>query len=531
MNPAVQEYLDLGFDVIPLKENDKRPLLPGWNQLSPEEQWSQAPDGANLGIRCGGECRVCVIDCDDKNLPGTYVNVTRQLAGWGFAQNEYPVVQTASGVGRHIYLSLAGDLPAGNYSNLCAEYGAGEVRYGPGAYVVSPPSVVDGCQYGLLGGDFRQLPRIDVADIFQLTGKEPVFVNHEGWQGNSAGGIPRVVKALLNGRKTDNFQSRSEVEQSILARLINAGKSYAQIEGFFLKNIHKPGVAKFAEKYRKDPKCGLEWLRISYESAVQFCQTPSPATLHARQLIAWATSKAWEGRTGSTDRAVFIAHCQIAERAGKYEYAASVRELAELAGIGAMTADRATHRLSEAGYLTLVQAAVGDLSNKYRLEVHNDTLPKDTMCGSVSLCSFQQHDSFRRAFGGLGKSGFQIWQYLMDFPHGVSAKDIAKLTGRHITTVRRILNKMSQLIDTVTGEIFVLVEKTGDLWIAREIDLDTVSQILGTAGLGRKQKERHADERRRHQKDLARIREQKNEQTDDFEAGRMQPVKEMDVTK
>jgi len=74
MNPAVQEYLDLGFDVIPLKENDKRPLLPGWNQLSPEEQWSQAPDGANLGIRCGGECRVCVIDCDDKNLPGTYTN-------------------------------------------------------------------------------------------------------------------------------------------------------------------------------------------------------------------------------------------------------------------------------------------------------------------------------------------------------------------------------------------------------------------------------------------------------------------------
>jgi hypothetical protein len=60
-----------------------------------------------------------------------------------------PIVKTASGLGRHIYLRLE-DPPAGATRLIHPNKGFGEFRFGCGAYVVAPPSIVGGCEYKLI---------------------------------------------------------------------------------------------------------------------------------------------------------------------------------------------------------------------------------------------------------------------------------------------------------------------------------------------------------------------------------------------
>ena len=57
----------------------------------------------------------------------------------------------------------------------------------------------------------------------------------------------------------------------------------------------------------------------------------SPAVTLAVSLAQWADDRPWPGRTGATDHAAYLAHLEIVERCGRSEYAASCRELGELA--------------------------------------------------------------------------------------------------------------------------------------------------------------------------------------------------------
>ena len=118
------------------------------------------------------------------------------------------------------------------------------------------------------------------------------------------------------------------------------------------------------------------------------------------------------------------------------------------------------------------------------------------------------HDVFRYG-GGLNGSSAEVYFFLLRWGP-MTACEIVQRTGRSKRTVHRVLRRMARIFDSVTGELLALVEKQGDgRWRALEnVNLDLIAEILGTAGIGEKQRKKHAEQRRFHARQLSRLREE-----------------------
>ena len=145
---------------------------------------------------------------------------------------------TPSG-GRHIYVSFRGGLP-GHWRRLAPDFGKGEFRFGPAAYVAAPPSITDRGSYELVAGDLRQLPELEVADVLPILGNQDTGKADDvaaAILATAAAGEPgrigRGTWALLRGDGCDRYPSRSEAEAAIVAGCVNAGLSFAAILGLF----------------------------------------------------------------------------------------------------------------------------------------------------------------------------------------------------------------------------------------------------------------------------------------------------------
>lgn len=296
------------------------------------------------------------------------------------------------------------------------------------------------------------------------------------------------------------YSSRSEAEYAVLVMLINADFSFEEaLEAFCNRQVE----GKFKELHQKDSKNAVRWLQRSYDRAKSWAeQNESEPRRKSKLLIAWASNTPWTGRTGRSDRDVFIAHVRIMYRSGRESYGASTRELAELAGVSRYTASKATKRLIQRGLIKQFQPAVGDCPTQYRitLQEQNLTLPHNFEVREWQ--SLSNHDAFR--WGGLTKSASVIYDVLLKQPYSVS--ELAEITSYHPKTIRRALRSMERLIDLNTGEIIRMVKK-GDngSWYGIEVDLDKVAEIVGTIGKGEQQRKQHMLERQQHQRVLARL--------------------------
>ncbi len=392
------------------------------------------------------------------------------------------------------------EVPPGNVISFKPEVGAGDFRYGPGAYVVAPPSIVLGNTYQLLEGDFKLLPIVKFSDLHPILniGSIPTVHNLDVVPQGVPEIGPRISENamdLLQGKGVRKFKSRSEAEQALLLSLINSGHSYEGIEDLFLKHT---AFGKFRELYDQDPDNAYRWLRLSYEKALEYGRShESPERRMAKEAIAWAQSRPWPGRTGLSDRAVFIAHAEISANSGKRVFSASSRELGERAGCSAMTASKATKRLMRDGWIERVGKAIKGIGPyRYRLGegVHKFTLPHSI---DIRECKgLHSHDVFR--WGGLNKSAAEVWQELLKEPR--TEEELASLTGRHISTIKRVLEKMANITDPATGELHPMVRFVGGKWHALPVDLDEIARYVGTAGKGVEQKEQHKYDRQRYQR-------------------------------
>jgi hypothetical protein len=497
---AAEGYADLGFDAIPLHPGTKDPIGRNWPNRPPDSLWRYAKPDSNVGLRCGGEARLAVLDCDDKTKPGTFTNAQNFLAGLGYMPGEYPVIQTASASPGHVYVTFTGTL-AGHSRHFSNDFGAGEFKYGNGTQVAAPPSIVGSGAYILVSGDFRQLPKLEVRDVL------PVLGNQNTGPEAAHPSIPSLAWRILLGDKDTigRYATRSEAEQACIASLINAGHDFDSVLSLFTQH---PGAGKFAEMHVKHPRNAIKWLKHSFDEACRWTSThDSKSRTLAEAAITWATSRPWPGRTGATDRAVFTAHASIAARAGRLAYGASCRELAELAAVGFKTAIRATHRLTASGLITLEAGFTVSCPNRYRLQPlgQDDTLPKYSNVRECVILSkephdAERHDAFRSRY--LGKTAAEIWALLQAGP--LTAEEIAERTGRHFKTVKRNLARMRRIVDTVTGEVIAeMVTPDGDKWQAcADVDLDDLAKFFGTAGKAERQKRQHAEERRIHRQSL-----------------------------
>jgi hypothetical protein len=498
---AKDEYANLGLDTLPLRPGEKRPFCGGWQTRPPEEMWPDAPAEANIGIRCGGKLNLAVLDADDKERPGTFDNLQHVLAGLGIGIGSYPLVQTASGVGRQIYILGDGALP-GNYRLWDEALGAGELRYGSGAYVTAPPSVVGSSSYRLLAGDFHHMPTLPLKELLPLLKNQDCTPSPARMQpGSQLAGmkLSRRTLALLHGEHLEGYRSGSEAEQAILTSLVNSGLPYESALGLFL---HNPCAGKFRELYAASPEKAERWLHASYDKARTWAGAHT--SLARQRVIAaqeWADSRPWPGRTGAIDYRVFMAHLKLAHQAGRPTYAASSRDLGELAHVSYMTATNATRRLSSSGYLKIAQASVGECANCYELILPDQTyaLPHSPLVREcISLVS---HDAFR--VRGLGIAAGQVWVALQE--HGAQTiTELAQRTGRPIRTIKRVLKRMATVVDKITGEVVHMVEADGQQWRSLPVDLNQVAELVGTSGASARQHAQHIKERRDRHQELVR---------------------------
>jgi hypothetical protein len=486
---APQYYAELGFDTLPLPPGSKQAGVRAWQNRSPLEMWQSAHKEANIAIRCGGHANLAVIDCDDKNQQGTFYNVQSFMAGLGYTPGDYPVVKTKSGNGRHIYISLA-DPIQGNYKHLSPELGAGEFRFGSGAYVVAPPSILEK-PYQLIYGDFRQLPELEMVDIAALI-HDPYFKTKPKLQ------ISRNARKMLNGEGIERFDNdRSRFDQGLITSLVNKDFEFENILPLFKNNVTS---GKFMELFDKSPNRAIGYLQHSYRTAVRWGKANiSPGRKYAQKAILWANSNSWPGRTGAYDWAVYLAHSNIVWRSGKVEYAASGRELAEIANISNTAASNANHRLIKLGFITQTKSYIANYSNRYKLE---NIFENSTSIPHHHIENYVSHDVFH--YFALGKSCEQIWCQLQN--NSLSIEELIIKTGRTKITIKKWLDYMAnKIIDIRTGEIVSMVcEKDGVWRIKKGVNLDYIAELLNVKGIGDARKQKHQQQRKKHKNDLQR---------------------------
>jgi bifunctional DNA primase/polymerase-like protein len=506
---AHEQYTTLGYDAIPLKPLSKHPLSNGWQSREPFQQWHNAPKNSNIGLRAGhGKA---FIDCDDKNQPGTFSNVINWLEGLGYRRGEIPIVQTASGIGRHVYVNFTGSL-FGSRKNFVGSIGAGDFRYGSGSFVAAYPSVVGDSQYKLLQGDLGSLPALDRRDIETLIGTISQEVQPQPIPQMSA-----LARALANGNldllKDRYNNDKSDAEAALVLSLINSGFDFPHIKHIFDTN---PCAGHYREKYKSE-KTRSDYLLRTYREMLTYSQHESPTRRTIQKLQDLAEHAAWNK---PTDKLVFIAHTKIAYKVGRLAYAASRRDLALEAGLNDRTATHATTRLLTNEMLALEEKSAARFANRYALQVDKIThfltseflgsgekcpLPQqvaDPECGLIlDLKDIETADAFRNGKGKLGRRAGQVYKLL--FTESLTNSEIARRTGASSKTIQRILKKLSAVKDYKTGEVLEMVSRgEGGHWHSNVVDLELLEAIYGTRGARAKQRSNYERERRDHARSL-----------------------------
>ncbi len=106
--------------------------------------------------------------------------------------------------------------------------------------------------------------------------------------------------------------------------------------------------------------------------------------------------------------------------------------------------------------------------------------------------SMASHDAFRYG-GGLNKSAALVYWHLTK--GNMSAKELIKVTGYGRATIFRVLKRMSRVVDSYSGELFPMIENDSGKWgVIPGIDLDIISQVVGTAGIGKRRREQYKQE-------------------------------------
>jgi hypothetical protein len=274
-----------------------------------------------------------------------------------------------------------------------------------------------------------------------------------------------------------------------MVSLINSGYDYDEILSLF---ISQKCAGKFRELYEEKPESALNYFDNTYKNAKSWAlSNVSHGRLTAKKAEIWASNKAWPGRTGNSDKLVYLAHAKIAYRCGKRIYGASCREIAEISNLARNTASIATRRLINQGLVKLEKKGTGYIPSQYSLRII-DTFPQTEGVTMRECNLFPQHDVFGR--GGLSQSAKQILDQLINGPQ--TQDELVKSTGRNIKTIKYWLKFMHRIIDPSTGEILSLVIRKGEKWYLQEsYDLDRMANIFGVSGRMKNRKEKHNKER------------------------------------
>jgi hypothetical protein len=166
--------------------------------------------------------------------------------------------------------------------------------------------------------------------------------------------LPPIAQKVLIDEDTTSYTSNSEAELAAAMSLAKAG--YSEIEIISIFDEYRP--PHFSSK-----KNSADWLgKYLLPTAFDYCD----AKLNIDQINTWAWSRPWPGRTGESDKRVFLALCHRARLDRRKHFRASVREVAEIANLSKNTAERSLRRLIFGGLIQKVGTDGKSGANLYK---------------------------------------------------------------------------------------------------------------------------------------------------------------------
>ncbi len=362
---------------------------------------------------------------------------------------------------------------------------------GQGGYIVAPNSLhPSGVQYEFWD-PFTAPPLIDPAAIpfpilpwipEQTREDRPRQTRNEGEgvyiEAPKPYGIPAKLWACLRGDLA-GYATRSEADQALIVWALNNRWTLDEIESLYF--MHAAPGTKFREK-AANPATARKYIETSYENARLYL---AENRRHVdRELDRFSALAEFGGRTKYTDTAVYSAIITIARRSGKLEkIGASVREIAQLAGVEHMTARRSLHRIP---WIRKDSPGEGEQATGYKLlspPSLKATTVKDCIHGVTTPPRLRTGDIWTR--GGLGVPGRLIFDALGDTPK--TAAQLGKDTGVGLRTVFR---KLAQL-----GNLGAAIPAAGG-WTRGTLDEQAAAESLGVAGTLERRKAQHERDRR-----------------------------------
>jgi len=336
---------------------------------------------------------------------------------------------------------------------------------------------------------------------------------------------PRVAGLLAEGDVAGVYDSRSAVAAAVALGAVAAGwsrdeyaaalRSVAHVSGSAGEWVERPaGRARRRSPADQDRRIATTWRRAVERWHARPPAADRPALAlevaeirHAMDLRPWM----WGGQGGAGNRAVMEALLVIAQRAGRIDPTASIRQIAEYTTFSDSTVDRAIGRLAGMGWIRVDEAAgfvlAGDeqpdggrgghaLARRLHLRIPAALPPgvdpdvlADPATGELPALrptDVHVHDAF--TWRGLGAVAGVVYARL-DPAQPVSARLLSTRSGFAVATVRGHLRRLADAGLAVAGP---------DGWRRGGADLDRVAADLGVAGTLAVREERHKVQRARY---------------------------------
>jgi hypothetical protein len=285
-------------------------------------------------------------------------------------------------------------------------------------------------------------------------------------------------------------KTRSDMIQSVADSAANRGWTREQFREVMLNRSNK-GAAKILEKTET---AAWAYLDRCWDKAIEFVSRNPPisnretALRQVRAIRAAIDRLDWSHPTGPIDYAVLMVHLDIAETLANLGYAASIRRIADKAGVTKDTVMAAHARLSR--FLICLPVSVGRTSRwKLRTAAARDS---NNLPTCEEYCPNQRDGSDHDVWHhwGLGKGCWRAWNVL-SVNGGLTSSELAdRLRSKPPTTIDR-LERLRR-----SG----LTRCSCSHWYRVERDLEEVAAELGTLGRLAARKGRHRAEQEHYER-------------------------------
>jgi len=453
---------------------------------------------SNIAVVCGQiSGNLVVLDFDSMAAFRRYQRMMAPLL------NDALVVRTARGV--HVWVRLP------FVPRTSKPYPDIDIK-GEGGYVVAPRSLhPTGAQY-TFWDEFVNPPVIDPSLLpFEVLeygaapakAKKVKAQSHVYIEAPRPYGIPcRLWRGLRGELDSSRYASRSEQEMALVTNCVKDGWSWEEVEALFL--MHAVPGTKFRDKC-VHPEKASAWLYSAYNASQEYLAA------NRRQIDIeierFASLAYFEGRTRHTDEAVFHAIIEIARRAGKVSrIGASVREVAELAGIQRCTAKRSIYRIP---WIQRESKSEEDVSAGYSLVLptaHNqdtviglalyEKISEQAPCKGLGVYDTPRGSKDVWTCHGLGRTGRLVYHALGVEPRS-AAQVIAATRISQPTAYRKLatLEALGAALAVPGG------------WVQGPLDEDVAAKTLGVDGVLERRKKQHIEDRKKYQAHLRRKRD------------------------